>query len=90
MPMTRREKSAKSLERFSPRDQKKAPAFRRFSQNQRRDFYVWLFSHSLLALNPARPLAQYRIAMWNQENGLLQDSILALAQTPDGFLWAQP
>ena len=50
-------------------------------------FYLWFFSHSLAALNPARPLAQYRIAMWNQQSGLLQDSILALAQTPDGFLW---
>jgi len=25
--------------------------------------------------------------MWNQQNGLLEDSILALAQSPDGFLW---
>ena len=25
--------------------------------------------------------------MWNQQNGLLQDSIRGLAQTPDGFLW---
>ena len=24
--------------------------------------------------------------MWNQQNGLLQDSIRGLAQTPDGFL----
>jgi ligand-binding sensor domain-containing protein len=27
------------------------------------------------------------MAKWNQQNGLLQDSMYALAQTPDGFLW---
>ena len=50
-------------------------------------FYLCVFSDSLLALNPVRPLTQCRMAMWNQQNGLLQDSISALAQTPDGFLW---
>ncbi|MBV8483744.1 MAG: hypothetical protein JO077_12875, partial [Verrucomicrobia bacterium] len=50
-------------------------------------FYFWVFSPSLLGLNPVRPLAQCRMVMWNQQNGLLEDSILGLGQTPDGFLW---
>ena len=40
-----------------------------------------------LAVDPVRPLEQLRVANWNQQNGLLQDTTNALAQTPDGFLW---
>jgi ligand-binding sensor domain-containing protein len=40
-----------------------------------------------LTVDPVRPLEQPRVANWNQQNGLLQDTTNALAQTPDGFLW---
>jgi ligand-binding sensor domain-containing protein/signal transduction histidine kinase len=50
-------------------------------------FFLLAFSTGCLALAPTKPLRQCRLAMWNQQNGLLQDSVIALAQTPDGFLW---
>jgi len=39
------------------------------------------------ALNPARHLTQYSRTVWTQEHGLPQDTIRAIAQTPDGYLW---
>ena len=41
----------------------------------------------LLALNPAKALTQYTRTVWTQGQGLPQDTIHALAQTPDGYLW---
>src|ERR1700688_2629633 len=41
----------------------------------------------LLALNPAKALTQYTRTVWTQEQGLPQDTIRAIAQTPDGYLW---
>ncbi|HET7104446.1 MAG TPA: two-component regulator propeller domain-containing protein [Terracidiphilus sp.] len=40
-----------------------------------------------LALEPATPLAGYGRQSWAMENGLPQNTVHALAQTPDGFLW---
>ena len=39
------------------------------------------------ALEPATPLAEYARQAWVMENGLPQNSVHALAQTRDGFLW---
>ncbi len=39
------------------------------------------------ALDPAKSLTQYIHDIWTTENGLPQNSALALAQTPDGYLW---
>jgi signal transduction histidine kinase/ligand-binding sensor domain-containing protein len=39
------------------------------------------------ALNPAKALSQYSITVWSQQQGLPQDTIRAIAQTTDGFLW---
>ncbi|HVC48336.1 MAG TPA: two-component regulator propeller domain-containing protein [Terracidiphilus sp.] len=39
------------------------------------------------ALEPTTPLAQYGRQSWVMENGLPQNTIHALAQTPDGFVW---
>src|SRR5215510_781227 len=39
------------------------------------------------ALDPHKSLAQYSRAVWNQQQGLPQDTITAIAQTPDGYLW---
>jgi signal transduction histidine kinase/ligand-binding sensor domain-containing protein len=40
-----------------------------------------------LALEPTTPLANYSRQGWATENGLPQNTVQALAQTPDGFLW---
>jgi signal transduction histidine kinase/ligand-binding sensor domain-containing protein len=39
------------------------------------------------ALEPTTPLAEYGRQSWVMENGLPQNSVHALAQTRDGFLW---
>jgi signal transduction histidine kinase/ligand-binding sensor domain-containing protein len=38
-------------------------------------------------LDPRRSLSQYSRMVWTQEQGLPQDTIRAIAQTPDGYLW---
>jgi signal transduction histidine kinase/ligand-binding sensor domain-containing protein len=40
-----------------------------------------------LALEPTTPLANYGRQGWATENGLPQNTVQALAQTQDGFLW---
>src|SRR6476646_4124974 len=42
---------------------------------------------SAFALNPAKSLTQYTRTVWTQEHGLPQDTIRAIAQTNDGYLW---
>lgn len=39
------------------------------------------------ALDPSKPITQYVHDIWTTESGLPQNSVLALAQTPDGYLW---
>jgi ligand-binding sensor domain-containing protein/signal transduction histidine kinase len=39
------------------------------------------------ALDPHKALTQYRHDHWRVENGLPQNSVYAIAQTPDGYLW---
>jgi signal transduction histidine kinase len=39
------------------------------------------------ALDPARRVTQSIHKVWNQQDGLPQDTVRALAQTPDGYLW---
>lgn len=39
------------------------------------------------ALNPAKALTQYSVTVWTQQQGLPQDTIRAITQTTDGFLW---
>src|SRR5580693_6543399 len=41
----------------------------------------------LAALNPSKALTQYSISHWTQEQGLPQNTIGAIAQTTDGYLW---
>ena len=48
---------------------------------------VWLCSSCGFALNPAKDLRQYVLRTWTAEQGLPQDSVRALLQTRDGFLW---
>ena len=39
------------------------------------------------ALNPDRKLSQYGLQTWQTDNGLPQNSVHAILQTRDGFLW---
>jgi signal transduction histidine kinase/ligand-binding sensor domain-containing protein len=44
-------------------------------------------AHPAQALNPRRALSQYTRTVWTQEHGLPQDTVRAIAQTKDGYLW---
>jgi signal transduction histidine kinase/ligand-binding sensor domain-containing protein len=44
-------------------------------------------SPALFALNPHKALTQYSRGVWTQAQGLPQDTIRAITQTGDGFLW---
>jgi signal transduction histidine kinase/ligand-binding sensor domain-containing protein len=46
---------------------------------------VWVFPS--FALDPRKLLTQYSRTTWTQEHGLPQDTIRAITQTSDGFLW---
>ena len=46
----------------------------------------FLTTHAL-ALDPQKRLTQYTRTVWMQEHGLPQDTIRAIAQTSDGYLW---
>lgn len=50
---------------------------------------VWAFFLSVLlcALLYSTTLAQYRFDSWTTDNGLPQNSVLAITQTRDGYLW---
>src|SRR5579859_3360178 len=41
----------------------------------------------LYALQPGKALTQYSVTVWGQQQGLPQDTIRAITQTTDGFLW---
>src|SRR5580700_3680598 len=42
---------------------------------------------SLFGLNPRKSLTQYTRTVWTQAQGLAQDTIRAITQTADGYLW---
>ena len=42
---------------------------------------------SALALDPGKAITQYMHEVWQTEQGLPQNTINAIAQTPDGYLW---
>lgn len=49
---------------------------------------VWLvLSSGALALDPNRAITQYIQSSWTTESGLPQNSVHAIAQTPNGYLW---
>jgi len=39
------------------------------------------------ALNPAKAITQFIHSVWQARDGLPQNTITAIAQTPDGYLW---
>lgn len=47
----------------------------------------WLLGCALSWLLCGAVAAQYRFDNWTTENGLPQNSVLAITQTPDGYLW---
>jgi ligand-binding sensor domain-containing protein len=49
--------------------------------------FCYALTMPALALNPRRALTQYTRTLWTQENGLPQDTVRAITQTKDGFLW---
>src|SRR5436190_7133902 len=49
---------------------------------------AWLaLPHPALALDPARAVTQYSLQTWYAKDGLPQNSVNAIYQTPDGYLW---
>src|SRR5712691_12276531 len=48
---------------------------------------LFLSPGSLLALSPSKALTRYTRTVWTQAQGLPQDTIRAITQTTDGYLW---
>jgi ligand-binding sensor domain-containing protein len=48
---------------------------------------IWLCASTALALDPDRPLKQHSLDSWSNADGLPQNSVYAISQTADGFLW---
>jgi len=46
-----------------------------------------LSNHSALALDPRKAITQYIFDSWTSEDGLPQNTVIAIAQTGDGYLW---
>jgi ligand-binding sensor domain-containing protein len=47
----------------------------------------WAFAAGTLALDPTRPLKQHSLDIWTSADGLPQNSVHAISQTRDGYLW---
>ncbi len=51
-------------------------------------FLIAAISVPVCALDPSKALTQYSKTVWTQQpEGLPQDTVRAIAQTPDGYLW---
>ena len=52
---------------------------------------IWVAAAYLIpsarALDPHKTLTQYSRHVWGQQDGLPQDTIKAITQTSDGYLW---
>jgi ligand-binding sensor domain-containing protein len=46
-----------------------------------------LAAQTALALDPGKAITQYMQTAWTSESGLPQNSVQAVAQTADGYLW---
>ena len=55
--------------------------------------FLWLLiltgwcAPAAASLDPNKPIRQYIHQVWQTPQGLPQNSVLAIAQTPDGYLW---
>lgn len=50
-------------------------------------FALFVCVPASFALDPHKSLTQYTRSVWTQQQGLPQDTIRAIAQTSDGYLW---
>jgi signal transduction histidine kinase/ligand-binding sensor domain-containing protein/DNA-binding response OmpR family regulator len=50
-------------------------------------FLVLLTSFTLMALDPEKRITQYNVKIWNMESGLPDNSVIAIQQTREGYLW---
>src|SRR5258708_32049463 len=50
-------------------------------------FLCGLWNRPAFGLDPRKAITQYSHNVWSSENGLPQNSILAITQTRDGYLW---
>ncbi|HYT31000.1 MAG TPA: two-component regulator propeller domain-containing protein [Thermoanaerobaculia bacterium] len=48
---------------------------------------LWIFPAAANGLHPGTPLSQYGHDVWDSDSGLPQNSVDAIAQTQDGYLW---
>ncbi|HEX4312015.1 MAG TPA: two-component regulator propeller domain-containing protein [Acidobacteriaceae bacterium] len=48
---------------------------------------IMLATQTALALDPGKAITQYMQTSWTSESGLPQNSVQAMAQTEDGYLW---
>ena len=60
---------------------------RRFPIRSLLTFLFLIVCGRALALDPSRQLSQYVLDNWQVSEGLPQASALAIARTPDGYLW---
>ena len=42
---------------------------------------------ALASLDPDKAISQFSLTTWQTANGLPQNAVTALGQTPDGYLW---
>src|ERR1035437_6005826 len=49
--------------------------------------FITLLACYSYGLDPKKEITQYIQTAWNRESGLPQNSVHAVAQTADGFLW---
>src|ERR1700716_200150 len=48
---------------------------------------LWILPGAARGLHPGAPLSQYGHDVWDSDSGLPQNSVDAIAQTRDGYLW---
>ncbi len=48
---------------------------------------LWASAILAYGLDPAKAITQYHQLVWNTDNGLPQNSVTAIAQTDDGYIW---
>jgi len=49
--------------------------------------FVYPWNQPALALDPQKAISQYIFNSWTSEDGLPQNTVMAIAQTADGYLW---
>lgn len=50
-------------------------------------FFSLLCAYQLFPLDPAKSIDQYAVEQWTTANGLPSNTVVAVSQTHDGFLW---